>query len=374
MCHDLLDALVNQKEAQKQPLSLTNHRIYPPAPHPLVFIVNILYTKHLKDFPLYLFWERTNETQEHEVDRLTNMEAFVRVVEAKSFSEAARQWGRSKAVVSKYVTALEDHLNVTLLHRTTRILRLTDAGEVYYHRCLAFLEELSTLESSLRDEYITPKGTLRISMPPELALRYRTLLLTDFHERFPALSLDLLLTHKLLDIAEEGIDIALRLTEPRDPSLHTRHVLSLPFKLVASPAYLEAHGTPIRPSELEAHACLLDPNMRDLGRWRFKGKSGQREIVDVSGPYRVDNGQLLQELVKEGHGIALLPDYMVHESLEAGRLVSLFEDRVAMDRALYLVYPKKRHTPGRTRAFVDYVVEALRREESNSSASSSRPS
>ncbi|MFZ1862672.1 MAG: LysR family transcriptional regulator, partial [Polyangiales bacterium] len=187
------------------------------------------------------------------MDRLLAMEAFVRVVDAGSFSAAARQWGRSKAVVSKYVSALEEHLGVQLLRRTTRSLSLTEAGRAYRERCADVLGEIDAVEASLREDLAAPRGLLRVTAPPGLASHYLEIMTKDFVERFPDITIDLDLTHRMVDLVEEHIDVAIRVTDPRDSSLVARRIAPAPILAVAAPSYLRRRGTPKKPADLRDH-------------------------------------------------------------------------------------------------------------------------
>jgi len=288
------------------------------------------------------------------VDRLTSMEAFVRVVDAGSFTAAARRWGRSKAVVSKYVAALEEHLGVPLLRRTTRSLSLTDAGRGYHARCVDLLGELEAVEAGLRSDHVEPRGLLRVTAPPGFMDRYARLMTTAFVERYPEITMDLLLTHRMVDLVEEGIDVALRVTVPRDSSLVARRLGPAPLVAVASPAYLARRGAPRTPGDLRAHACLVDTNFRDRGRWRFRG-----ETVEVDGPFRVNSPTVVRDLAAAGHGVAVVPAFVAAAHLDDGRLVEVLAGELAFDWAVYAVYPRRRYLARRVRVFIDHLAAAL---------------
>ena len=292
------------------------------------------------------------------MDRLLTMEAFVRVVDAGSFSAAARQWGRSKAVVSKYVNALEDHLGVQLLRRTTRSLSLTEAGRAYRERCVEVLGEIEALEVSLREGIAAPRGPLRITAPPGFASHYLEVMTTDFIARFPEVTLDLDLTHRMVDLVEENIDVAIRVTDPRDSSLVARRIAPAPILAVASPDYLRRHGTPKKPADLRDHDCIVDTNFRDQQRWRFRssGSGGKTETVSVEGPLRVNHPDAVREMAVAGHGIALVPDFVAREALEAGRLREVLRGRVAFQWSILAVYPRRKYLPARVRAYVDHLL------------------
>ena len=283
------------------------------------------------------------------------MEAFVRVVDAGSFSAAARQWGRSKAVVSKYVNALEDHLGVQLLRRTTRSLSLTEAGRAYRERCVEVLGEIEALEVSLREGIAAPRGPLRITAPPGFASHYLDVMTTDFIARFPEVTLDLDLTHRMVDLVEENIDVAIRVTDPRDSSLVARRIAPAPILAVASPDYLRRRGTPKKPADLRDHDCIVDTNFRDQQRWRFRS-SGKTETVSVDGPLRVNHPDAVREMAAAGHGIALVPDFVARDALEAGRLREVLRGTVAFQWSILAVYPRRKYLPARVRAYVDHLL------------------
>ena len=279
----------------------------------------------------------------------------MRVVDAGSFSGAARNWSCSKAVVSKYVAALEAHLGVELLRRTTRALNVTDAGHAYYARCVELLQEVDALEAGLRDDHLEPRGLLRITAPPGFVQRYPALVLTDFRARYPAIEMDVHLTHRMVDLVEEGFDVAIRATAPRDAALVARRLAPAPLVVVASPAYLEAAGTPRTPAALKGHACLVDSNFRDGGRWRFEFK-GRVVQVQVSGPFRVDSPTVICELAAQGQGVAVVPEFVAGPALEDGRLVTVPVGKPAFDWSIFAVYPRRRFVSGRVRAFIDHLA------------------
>ena len=263
------------------------------------------------------------------MDRLDQMEAFIRVVDAGSFTAAARQWGRSKAVVSKYINALEDHLGVELLRRTTRSLSLTEAGRAYRERCADVLGEIQSLEASVREDIAAPRGPLRVTAPPGLAGHYLDVMTSGFLTRYPEVTLDLDLTHRMVDLVEENIDIAIRVTDPRDSSLVARRIAPAPILAVASPDYLRRRGTPKKPADLRDHDCIVDTNFRDQQRWRFRSRrsGGKTETVSVDGPLRVNHPDAVREMAEAGLGVALVPDFVAREALEAGRLCEVLRGR-----------------------------------------------
>ena len=218
------------------------------------------------------------------MNRLLGMEAFVRVVDAGSFSAAARQWGRSKAVLSKYVSALEEHLGVELLRRTTRSLSLTEAGQAYHPPVHGAAGRAREPRGQRARRSRRPSRHPARDRTTRFSARYLPLMTTEFIARHPGITLDLDLTHRMVDLVEEGIDVAIRLTEPRDSTLVARRLAPAPVVAVASPDYLARRGRPEHPDELSAHACLVDTNFGtstagaswsrvDLRRWPCAARS-----------------------------------------------------------------------------------------------------
>lgn len=297
------------------------------------------------------------------MDRLTSIEAFVRVADAGSFAGAARSWGRSRAVMSKYVSQLEEHLGVRLLHRTTRSVSLTDAGRVHVERCRQILTLLDESEAQLRADHVAPRGLLRVTAPPGFLSKYRQVVISDFLKRFPEVELEIDLTHRMVDLVEERIDVAIRLTRPGDSSLIARRLAPAPLVLVASPTYLERAGVPSTPGDLAGHACLVDTNFRFRNRWPVGGV-----VVEVGGPARANSPLLVRDLALDGLGIALTPALLVEEALADGTLVEVLPGEVDTDWSVWAVTSDRRHLPARARAFLDHLAVSLRRRTEPGSA------
>ena len=292
------------------------------------------------------------------MDRLLSMEAFVRVVDAGSFAEAARRWGRSKAVVSKNVAQLEEHLGTRLLQRTTRYVGLTEAGRVHLDACRQVLSGLEEAEDRLRMEHTAPSGLLRITAPPGFLSVYRRTVLAGFLERYPAVSLEIDLSPAFVDLVDARMDVAIRLTEPEDSSLVARRLGPAPLVLVASPGWVARHGAPDRPEDLSGLPCLCDTNFRFHPRWPFL-VDGRRVQVAVSGPVRVNSPLLVGDLVRDGLGVGLLPRMLVAEDLERGDLVELLPGTVDTSWSIYAVTSQRRLLPARARAFIEHLRRSL---------------
>lgn len=217
---------------------------------------------------------------------------------------------------------------------------------------------LAEAEGQLRADHVAPRGALRITAPPGFVSRHREAVLTSFLVRYPAVRLEIDLTHRLVDLVEERIDVALRLTRPVDSSLVARRLGPAPLVLVAAPAYLARAGAPQAASALADHACLVDTNFRFQGRWPL-AEGGRSRIVEVHGPVRANSPLLVRDLAVDGLGIAMVPRMLVEEELVDGRLVEVLPGSVDIEWSVYAVTSQRRHLPARARAFIEHARAQL---------------
>lgn len=292
------------------------------------------------------------------MDRVTCMEAFVRVADAPGFAEAARRWGRSKAVVSKYVAHLEAELGVPLLQRSTRAVSLTDAGQTHYDSCREILELLRVSEARLKSEHAAPRGPLRVSAPPGFFTGPRGSVLADFLRAYPDVRLRLAVTSRLTDLVDERIDVAVRVTKPEDSSLIARRIAPVDMAVVASPAYLERHGMPSTVHDLAAHATIVNDGFSFRGRWPFQTPEGPT-VVEVQGMANTNDPFAGAGLAAEGLGIAVSPIMLVAAELERGALVELFPRQFDTAVSVYAVTSQREHIPAGARAFIGHLKQAL---------------
>jgi len=289
---------------------------------------------------------------------LLYLETFTAVVENGSFTAAAEALGISKPVVSKQVSLLERHLGVQLLHRTTRRLHLTHAGEIfasYSHRIMSDVREAEQSVQSLQNE---PQGRLRISAPESLAMSLLPEILLRFQQKYPKIELDIHVSGRLVDLVEEGFDVALRVGMLEDSSLIARRLMSCGFHACASPEYLKKHGKPTHPRELETHNCLIYSHASHLDSWSFKDELGKNINIKVNGNLRTDNGNILMNAALNGNGIFIGPTFMIASTLEEGRLETILDDYTPMTTGLYAVYPYSKLVSTKVRAFVDFITES----------------
>jgi DNA-binding transcriptional LysR family regulator len=286
---------------------------------------------------------------------LARIRAFVQVFDAGGFSAAARQHGRSKALLSKYVTDLEDYLGVRLMNRTTRKLSLTEAGEAYYREASQLLQQLDDLDASILDQTAAPRGLLRVSAPRNFGEMILAPAIYEFLRAQPDVTLDLRLEDRFVDLVDEGIDVALRISAAQDSSLIARRICAMQHALTASPAYLAAHGTPQTPEDLRQHACIVDTNLMGQANWRFV-ENGQTVSIHVNGPVRVNSPLSARDAALAGLGLALLPGYLADPMIRTEQLVRVLDGYVQTGAALQAVYPHRRHLAGKVRALIDHLV------------------
>ena len=287
---------------------------------------------------------------------LARIRAFVQVFDAGGFSSAARQHGRSKALLSKYVTDLEDYLGVRLMNRTTRKLSLTEAGEAYYREASQLLQQLDDLDNSILDQTAAPRGLLRVSAARNFGEMILAPVIYDFVANHPEVTLDLRLEDRFVDLVDEGIDVALRISAAQDSSLIARKICDMQHSVVASPVYLDAHGIPKAPEDLRHHASIVDTNLSGQANWRFVD-SGETVSVHVNGPVRVNSPLSARDAALTGLGIALLPGYLANPLIKAEKLVRVLQPYMPTGSSLQAVYPHRRHLAGKVRALIDHLVD-----------------
>ncbi len=288
------------------------------------------------------------------MDAITRMRCFIQVVDSSGFSAAAREMGRSKALVSKYVGELEDELGVRLLNRTTRQVSLTEVGEAYYKEAAEILQRIDDLQASVQSSHQEVRGRLRVSAPRSMEMLDRAMM--EFVVRYPEIYLDLRLEDRFVDLVEEGFDIAVRVTQLEDSSLIARKVAPIRTVVCASPQAIEKYGTPNVPSDLASRPCIIDTNYRFKQNWAFE-VDGERQSVAVKGPVEVNSGSAAREAALCHLGFLRAPLFFIYEDIEKGDLKIILESYEEPMRGIYAVYPHRRHLSAKVRAFVDFLVE-----------------
>lgn len=287
------------------------------------------------------------------------MVTFARVVEANSFADAARRLGVTTSVASKHVAKLEQSLGARLLHRSTRKLSLTEAGEAFYPHCARLIEELEASEQAIAKTQAELRGTLRVSVPPSMMAMHIAPTIAELRRRHPLLELEFDLTNRVVDFSEEGCDLALRVTRRPAPELVARRLAMLNLCLVASPDYVRDKGAVTQPADLSHHECLLFSLDDDPNVWELRPPDGgASERVRVRGAFRSNVMEPLHKMALHGLGVALLPSYMIGEDVRRGRLVHLLRGWIGFDGgALFAVWPPHRRDSRKVHVFVEFLLE-----------------
>jgi DNA-binding transcriptional LysR family regulator len=294
------------------------------------------------------------------MDRIGSLELFARVAEIGNFTAVGRERGISQSSVSRKISELEAWLGVQLFLRTTRQVRMTDAGAELYERCTGLLSEFQDIESSIGNLARNPSGNLRINAPSEFGRQHVVPYVMDFLADHPEISIDLDLQDRHVDMIEEGVDLAIRIGNLRDQS-NVAKKLGRDFRhLVAAPAYLEEHGTPNSPHDLIQHQCIIYTNRTTPERWQFGGQNGAEDVT-VSGRVRANSGEVMRAAVLKGNGIAILGHYAVKDDIALGRMSPLLLDYPIEPLNIQIVYAPTRHLPMKARAFIDYFAACLKR-------------
>jgi DNA-binding transcriptional LysR family regulator len=294
---------------------------------------------------------------------IQHLKTFVEVVQQGSFAGAARQLEIDPSAVTRAVAALEATLGARLLQRTTRKLALTEAGASYLERVRPLLEELDRAGEELQDSTAQVRGTVRVTASVAYGQTVLVPLMPALHAAHPSLEVDLLLSDAVFDLVSQRIDVALRLGPAMDSSLVGMRLRPVRFRVCASPAYLQQHGSPRRPADLAQCDCLRFPLPGYRTQWSFRDPQGTTESVAVGGWLVMSTALALHRGALDGLGPALLGDWLIDADLAAGRLVDLFPDHEVtatnFDSAVWLLYASREHVPRRVRAFVDFMKGRL---------------
>ncbi len=291
------------------------------------------------------------------MDRLTAMVVFAQVVEAASFSGAARRLGISKSSVSKHVAQLEDRLGAQLLHRTTRRLSLTEAGRAFYERCAQIVREVEEAELEVGRSHAAPQGLLKVNAPMSFGQLRLAPVLAEFLARHPRVRVEMTLDDRVVNTIEGGFDVTIRVAPAlADSSLIARRLAPNRVVVCGAPDYLARRGVPRTPADLVQHECLLYTYLSSRDAWHFVGPEGD-EWVTVAGSFRANNGDVLREAALAGLGLVQLPSFIVGPDLARGSLEAVlvpYEDR---STAIWALYSPTRHLSAKVRAFVDFLAE-----------------
>ncbi|HSF77673.1 MAG TPA: LysR family transcriptional regulator [Steroidobacteraceae bacterium] len=293
------------------------------------------------------------------MDRFKEMQAFAAVADAGSFVRAAEALQVSKTAVSRLIGDLEARLGVRLLHRTTRRLSLTAEGEVFHARCKALTADVEEAEAEVTARAGEAVGQLRLNVPVSFGLMHLAPLWPAFLQQHPKVTLDVTLADRIIDLVDEGYDLAVRIAQLPASSLVSRKIASTRLVLCASPDYLRRHGEPSHPADIARHTVFTYTLLATGDTWNFEGPDGPVE-VKVTPRLRSNNGDTCCAAALQHQGIVLQPSFMVSHHLRAGALVEVLPQYRSLELGVYAVYASRRHVTPKVRVVIDFLVEAFR--------------
>jgi len=294
------------------------------------------------------------------MDRLDSDRMFLAVIETGSFTAAAEKLGTRSGQASKMISRLETELGVRLLNRTTRSVAPTEAGRAYYDRLKPLVDELDTLDLDIRNISQSPRGRLRLTAPLTFGTLELAPALNAFAGLYPDIELDVTFSDRVVNVVDEGFDLAVRVGRPGDSSLIIRRLCAVRIVVVAAPGYLDRHGSPEVPSDLAHHACIIDTNFREPNRWPFRTRDGDVEMVNVSGRIRYSNGEACLQAAALELGLACVPAFVAADALRSGRVTQLLSSFEMEPYDVHVLYPHSRHLATKVRLLVDFLVERYR--------------
>jgi DNA-binding transcriptional LysR family regulator len=294
------------------------------------------------------------------MDRLERDRMFMAVIETGSFVGAAQRLGASSGQASKLVSRLESDLGVRLLNRTTRSVQPTEEGRAYYERLRPLIDEFDALDSDIRNIAQIPRGRIRITAPLTFGVLELAPALNAFAALYPDIELDVSFSDRVVNLVDEGFDMAVRVGRPSDSSLIIRKLCAVRIVAVASPSYLERHGAPETPDDLASHACIIDSNFREPQRWPFRRNSAEAVSVAVNGRVRYSNAEACLQAAEAGLGIACVPGFVAGEAIRSGRVMRILQAFETEPFDVHVLYPHSRHLAIKVRLLVDMLVERYR--------------
>jgi DNA-binding transcriptional LysR family regulator len=291
------------------------------------------------------------------MDRFQAIRVFAQVAESGSFSAAADKLGLSATATSRHVAELEAHLHTRLLNRTTRRVSLTESGRAFYERSVQLLADLEEAEQEASRAAVVAPGPLKRTAAVNFGVRHVAPAIAAFLAAHSEVRFDVSLSDRVVDLVEEGFDLAIRIGAPGSDNVVARKLGETRLVPCASPAYLAAHGAPQVPEDLARHNCFTYEYVSPRNVWRFRDPGGAERAVRVSGNLHSNNGDLLAEVAARDAGIVFEPAFIVGPEVRAGRLVPLLQDFDPQATPIYAVYPSRKHLSAKVRLFVDFLLE-----------------
>lgn len=292
------------------------------------------------------------------MDLFSSMRMYVAVVDGGSFATAADKLDISRAMVSKQIQKLEEHLGTRLMNRTTRRLSLTETGREFYERSMQIVSDVEEAEQIAGQMTRMPRGVLRVTIPLSYGQHRLAGIIGDYTQAYPQVQLDISLSDRKVELIDEGFDLAIRIGAMPQSDLVARKIGGVRSIVCAAPAYLEQHGVPQTPADLTAHACLGYTLTGTGAEWRLEGPDGM-VTIPISGPIKADNGDIIRLAALRGAGIVFQPPFIIGDDIDAGKLVRVLPDWQSAELGVYAVYPSRKHLSAKVRTFVDFLVNAL---------------
>ena len=292
------------------------------------------------------------------MDRLDALKLFIRIVESGSFAAAARDIGVGQPAVSKQIASLERYLGTQLVRRTSRSMTLTETGQSVYEAGLRIIGDFTDLESSVGHGQVSPGGLIRVTVPPVFGRLYIVPHLPVFFSRYPHVYVDLSATERNVNLVEEGFDLSIKSGPLADSSMISKHLASSPVVVVATPEYLETHGRPEQPQDIERHACVVFAPRHEPRAWHFGTVEGPRTHVP-SGNFRTGDAEQIRAAVLAHMGLVQAPGWLFAAEMASGAVVSVLEGFAPPPLPIHGVHASGRRLPNKTRVFLDFVAEIL---------------
>ena len=290
------------------------------------------------------------------MDKFQEITTFTAVVDAGSFVKAADRLGMSKAAASRHLVDLETRLGIRLLHRTTRKLSLTEEGELFYGRCKEILETLESAENEITSHTDDVSGHIRINAPFSFGIRKLAPLWGIFHQKYPKVTLDVVLSDRLVDVVDEGYDIAIRIAALTNSTMVSKKLTTTRIVLCASPTYLKEHGIPKQPADLVKHQVINYSYWAGKEEWSFDGPQG-KESVNIKPFMQTNNGDTCLVAALAHQGIVLQPSFIVGDAIRAGDLVEIMPQYKSIELGIYALFPTRQHIAPKVRVLIDFLVE-----------------
>ncbi|WP_299495290.1 LysR family transcriptional regulator [uncultured Shewanella sp.] len=287
------------------------------------------------------------------MDRFLSMKVFVRIIQLGSFTAVASEMNMTQSSISKRIAALEESLETKLIIRNSRKILLADVASNYYKQCIRILNELEIAENEIKENTLMPTGNLRMSLPDTFGRVFITPHLIEFKKKYPMINLDIDLLGRRVDLVNEGIDVAIRIGHLADSNLIARKIGSCERVLVASPQYLESHGTPQTLDDLKMHNCLCFTQRGEFNHWNFIYKKNKASIT-IHGSIKSSSGDVLKQSVVAGLGIAVLPQWLIDEDIQAGKLIPLLPEYSPVAFPIHAVYPQNHFVPLKVKCFIKH--------------------